>query len=80
MKGKKKTDAQPECERAPAQFEAGYYFFRRPLIINSPPERRARAPAPELASISGTGLALAVTTMAANTNIIPTIFMPKSPP
>ena len=76
MKGEQKTDAQPECQRASAQrFEAGYYFLRRLLITNSPPERRARALTPELASISGTAVALAVIAMPANSNIIPAIFI-----
>jgi purine-cytosine permease-like protein len=51
------------------------YFFRRLLSNHRPLESSAKAPAPELASISGTAVALAVTTMPANTNTIPTIFI-----
>ena len=80
MKAEKTTDAQPGCDQAPAQgFEAGYYFFRRLLITNNPPDRRARALAPELASISGTAVALAVIAMPANSNIIPAIFIYDPP-
>jgi hypothetical protein len=75
MKGEENTDAKPEFWRASAQFEAGDYFFRRLRITNSPPEGRAMALTPELASISGTMLALAVIAMPANSNNIPTIFI-----
>ena len=57
--------------------ETGSYFLRRLLSINRPPERSAKALAPELASISGTGAtwALAIIAMPAKSNIIPAIFI-----
>lgn len=60
-------------------FRLESYFFQRLLSISKQPESRASPLTVEPASISGTGVALAVATIPTSSNINPTTFMRYSP-